>query len=84
MPETFFVLLAGSIMLSAAIPRPTDVTSTGPGEEIQVLGRTRRQTLRQQRPSHSQQKSVAGRQAEEQLRHLQLKLRQATAVRASH
>ena len=66
------------------IPRPTDITSARPGEEIQILGQARRQTLRQQRPSPGQQEPVTGRQAEEQLRHLQLKRGQATAVRAKH
>jgi hypothetical protein len=32
------------------IARETDIASTETGEEVQVLGRARRQTLRQQRP----------------------------------
>jgi hypothetical protein len=48
------------------------------------LGWPRRQTLRQQRPSPSQQEPITGRQTKEQLRHLQLKRGQATAIRANH
>jgi hypothetical protein len=66
------------------IPRPTDIAGTGPGEEVEVLGRQRRQALRQQCPSPSQQEPITGRQAEEQLRHLHLKRTQATTVRAYH
>jgi hypothetical protein len=66
------------------IPRRPDIAATGPGEGIQILGRARCKTLRQQRPSPSQQEPVTGRQAEEQLRHVQLKCGQATTVRAKH
>jgi hypothetical protein len=65
-------------------PRRPDIPRTGPGEEVQVLGRTRRQSLRQQRPSPSQQKPPLAGRPKKQLRELNLKHSQATAVRASH
>ena len=45
----------------------TDIPCAGAGEEIQILGRACRQSLRQQRASLGQQNPAARRKAEEQL-----------------
>lgn len=63
------------------IPGQHDIAGIRAGEEIQVLRRSRRETLHQQRRSPGQQKPAACRQAEEQLRDLHLELGQP-ALRA--